>query len=111
MSLKYTEVASMSREFSKLAEEDSPKKLPEHPMKTFAKGVGAYGLGTGLGYGGVMAARHFYPESTSKLLRGPGAMVLPVATGLGALLFHIGQDEGFHRIRKYRDAKDKLDDR
>lgn len=109
MSMKYASIRSMSLELQKLGEDDALEKKPEHPLMTAAKGLGAYGLGTGVGYGGLMLAEKLKPQLRDKrLMSGPAKHIIPAATGLGALAFQFGQDSVFKRMRRNQEEREKM---
>jgi len=112
MSVRY--LSAMHREFEKLAvtreaptsvaEESSqveqpqpvPEKKPPHPMLTAAKYLGAYGLGTVLGYGGMHGVQKLRGKPFSPALsRG-----VPLLSGLATLAFTHSQNELFNRMKE-----------
>lgn len=126
MTLALEELTAMTIELMKLANTESvvpvpsspvaalpekkpaKEKGPEHPLMSMGKAVGAYTLGTGLGYGGLMAA-----DLLSQKYRG-----LPVVTsewshaaphlvGALGLATHMAQQGMFDRFRNHQEYKEK----
>lgn len=73
-----------------------PEKKPPHPMLTAAKYLGAYGLGTGAGYGSMHGIQHLRGKPFSSTL-GHG---IPVLTGLAGLAFTYAQNDLFNRMKE-----------
>mgnify|MGYP000439284301 CR=1 FL=1 len=112
--LSLESVASMHRTLCKLAKEESvvedavgqqaesPEPKPPHPALTAAKRLGAYGAGTGAGYGLMSLA-----EGASKKFRGkslgvsPTARhVVPLLTGAAGMGYQAAQSSAFKKIRE-----------
>ncbi len=111
-------LSAMSAVLEKLAEEErgepqapaaevlpvKPKK-PAHPALTAAKYLGAYGAGTGVGYGGMMLA----DAASKKYLGRPVSSELfhavPLMTGAGGLAFTAAQNSLFSRMREDSKAR------
>lgn len=79
-------------------QEEQP--MPTHPLVTAAKNLGAYGVGTGVGYGGSMAADALLKKYTGQGVNRVAMHALPVATGLAGIGFRYAQDSTFNKMRQ-----------
>ena len=121
--LSLESIVSMRRAFCKLAENESvvedaagqqqeqPEPKPPHPALTAAKRLGAYGLGTGVGYSAMALG-----DAASKKFRGrslgvsPTARVaVPLLTGAAGLGFQVAQGDAFKKIREDSEKRKAYD--
>lgn len=80
-----------------------PQKMPELPAITAAKTLGAFGLGTMAGYGGLLGANELSKSLRNKALFTkfhPAMHALPAISGIGTVAFNHAQRALFDRMQE-----------
>jgi len=77
---------------------EAPPQKPTHPALTAAKYLGAYGLGTGLGYGAMYGLQKLRNKPLEP--HGLAFHSIPALAGLGGLAFTHAQNMMFERMKE-----------
>jgi hypothetical protein len=103
LKLASPEEAPYVDEESAQQEQPEPQKRPELPALTAAKTLGAFGLGTMAGYGGLLGANELSKSLRNKPLFDkfhPVMHALPAISGIGTVAFNHAQRSLFDRMQE-----------